>query len=165
MSFKWLSRDGRAQTVYESAVDDGHGQVDAAYVAMWRAKRFILEIPIPWILLIASWAIYREPKDAGTIILQAGGAIAACGTCFSFVVGAIGMFLRGDKDVPAPVVVVAPTTPTAATPVAMPIAGFATLPALQVPAVVPPAQSGDITVAGDAQIKVEGDASLTEEKK
>lgn len=86
--------------VFISAVTGDDGSVDPGYLAMFWTM-FVCLNAIWIILAMGAYAIYKlDPpniREAGTILLQVGGAITACCGGAATVIGAVGLFRAGDK--------------------------------------------------------------------
>ncbi|HQR20129.1 MAG TPA: hypothetical protein PKV98_04645 [Burkholderiaceae bacterium] len=84
--------------IFFSAITDEKGRVDAGYLALFWTMFTCLNA-IAFILVMGGWAIYKlqDSKEAGTILLQVGGAITACCAGAGTVIGAVGLFRAGDK--------------------------------------------------------------------
>jgi phosphate/sulfate permease len=82
--------------IFESAIDDGHGQVDAGYLAIAVALVIILGA-IPWMCVgaLLQLAFSSDHHFAGQELGIGIGSV--CGG-FAAVCGAVGVFRAGDKD-------------------------------------------------------------------
>lgn len=84
--------------IFASAVTGDDGRVDAGYLALFWTMFTVLNSI--WIILaLGGYAIAKltDMKEAGSILLQVGGAIGACCTGSALVIGAVGAFRVGDK--------------------------------------------------------------------
>lgn len=82
--------------IFESAIDDGHGQVDAGYLAIAVALVIILgAIPAMCsIAAVVAWISTDHHFDAQQLGIGIGSVCAG----FGAVCGAVGAFRWGDKD-------------------------------------------------------------------
>jgi len=96
-------------SIFRSAVDDGHGQVNVGYLALFWAMVVwsIVSIVIAVIGVVAVWL--AGPGERAAIIASIGNCEGYAAFGFATVSGAIGFYLWGDSRSPqhAP----APSTP------------------------------------------------------
>lgn len=81
--------------IFESAIDDGHGQVDAGYLAIAVALVIILGA-IPAMVTTAAFVAWQS-ADHHFDAQQLGIGIGSVCGGFATVCGAVGLFRWGDK--------------------------------------------------------------------
>lgn len=98
-------------SIFRSAITGDDGTVDAGYLALYWTMAVTVSA-VPFLLLVATLAIYHQPELAPETIQSTGIAIGAICSGAGVVIGAVGAFRMGDKP-RAPIVQAAAPTPVA----------------------------------------------------
>lgn len=83
-------------TILRSAVDDGHGQVDAGYLAI--AGAFVIVLGAIPIMCAMAFVEVLYSTTHHTDLQQLGIGIGSVCTGFGAVCGAVGVFRWGDRN-------------------------------------------------------------------
>ena len=93
------------ESVFHSAVKNRDGDVDAGYLAVFYAL-------LGWgvnnvVILILAYLAMEKAIDVGALVQNTGIALGANATGFGVVVGAVGLFRKGDQEKPTPLAPIA----------------------------------------------------------
>jgi hypothetical protein len=82
--------------IFESAIDDGHGQVDAGYLAI--AVSLIVALSTTTLMTFTAAAVALVSADHHLDLVALGAGIKDVWSGFGLIVAAVGAFRWGDKD-------------------------------------------------------------------
>lgn len=84
-------------SVFERAIDDGHGSVDPGYLAIfWTMAVTVAAVPL--VLVVGGVLAFKYPDHASEILMGTAAIVGALGAQCAAVIGAVGVFRVGDKN-------------------------------------------------------------------